>query len=230
MTDVTCVIPCRNQAATLERAANSAYAAGCKQVMLLDDGSTDNTLKVIDKIYEEHFRSTFSIVTFNSWGIRYGAGVARNYMVKCPLAHDLIICLDADDTLHDIAPLVAAWEPNTWVYGDHNEVNGEQVTRHKGAPSGSLSRKMITGVTFLFHKQDWQKVGGFDPDFAYAEDYGFQCALTHAGVQPRYVDTVVYDRYVHPEGNERTALASQYWTFYRDMARRKYPSIFAGTG
>ena len=82
----------------------------------------------------------------------------------------------------------------------------------------------------MFHRRDWKRVGGFDVDFAYAEDYAMQCALTHAGMKPVYVDTVVYDRYLKPEGNERTGLAGAYWQFYRDMCRLKYPNSFAGTG
>lgn len=195
--------------------------------MVFDDSSDDKTFDVMMALKREY--SSLDISITGSIYARSGVCFARNFMIG-RISNGLIICLDADDTLHDISPLIAAYEPNTWVYGDHNEVDHSQIRRHKGAPVGSLARKMITGVTFLFHKDDWQRVGGFDPDFAYCEDYGLQCALTHAGVQPRYVDTVVYDRYVHPEGNERSTLAGQYWTFYRDMARRKYPSVFAGTG
>lgn len=228
---VTCCIPCRNHADTLKRAVDSAYGAGCNQVMILDDGSTDNTRDVIKKIYDEHQSNLFSIVMFDSWGIRYGASVARNYMINCPLAYELIICLDADDTLNDITPLRDAWQPGTWCYGNHVEKHPDSDdVLVKGIPAGSLARRNITGVTFLFHKDDWLKVGGFDCDFAYAEDYAFQCNLTHNGVKPVYVDTIVYNRYMHPDGNERSALAGEYWSFYRDMARRKYPNVFMGMG
>lgn len=225
---VTCVIPVRNGAATIERAVKSAIDAGCNQVFVYDDASTDDTDEVIGRLVGKYEKMAWPRGNRN---INYGVNYARNHLIDCAHDNSLIICLDADDELRDISPLIAAWEKGTWVYGNHTEVLNEAAKKiYKGAPAGSLSRKELTGITFMFHKQDWLTCGGFDPDFAYAEDYAFQCNLTHHGIQPKYVDTVVYDRYLKPDGNERSALASEYWNFYHTMARRKYPSVFAGMG
>jgi len=164
-----------------------------------------------------------SITTFHA-GVNY----ARNCLIDSAI-DGLIIPLDCDDTLNDITSLRNAWQPGMWVYGNHIEVQDGNETLVKGVPAGSLSRKNITGVTFLFHRDDWQRVGGYDSDFAYAEDYAFQCALTNAGVQPVYVDTTVYSRYMRQEGNERSMLAQEYWAFYHTVARRKYKNVFANT-
>lgn len=224
---LTAVIPVRNGASTVANAAKSAFTAGCNEILLFDDASDDDTsleLYMLEKKHHSMVR-TFSISTH----FRNGVNFARNFLIE--QAQDgLIICLDADDTLRDITPLREAYEPNTFVYGDYMEYNGDSETIIKGIPAGSLARKNITGVTFIFHKSDWQRAGGYDPDFAYAEDYGFQCALVQAGVKPKYVDTLIYNRYLHPTGNERTAKAGVYWSFYRDMARNKYPAVFVGTG
>lgn len=222
---VTCIIPCHNGAATIERAVISALDAGCNAVCVYDDGSTDDTPQVLERLKKHFWIYTFSDPLLPKVGVNF----ARNYLVAM-VDTGLIIPLDADDELRDITPLVEAWTPGTWVYGNYAEHDSGSITTVKGSAAGALPRKNITGITFLFHKDDWQKVGGYDPDFAYAEDYAFQCALTNAGVQPKYVDTVVYDRYLHPTGNERTARAGLYWNFYRDMARSKYPNVFAGTG
>jgi len=220
---VTAVIPVRNGAATIERAVKSAIDAGCEYVYIFDDNSTDDTKKVVSQFLG------YGRVGLSSSDFHVGVNYARNYLISRTREDNLIIPLDCDDTLHDIAPLVAAWSPETWVYGNHIEVQDGNETLVKGVASGSLSRKNITGVTFLFHRDDWQKVGGYDPDFAYAEDYAFQCALTNAGVKPVYVDTTVYNRFLKPEGNERSVLAGEYWQFYRTMARRKWPNVFSGT-
>lgn len=222
---ITCIIPCRNGAATIERAIASAVNAGCDNVFVYDDASTDDS----PRIWRELFIDYPDVEVFCiSTAVRMGVNFARNFLVE-EAPTGLIIPLDADDTLHDINPLREAWQPGVWVYGNYAEVDGDKVTEIKGAAPGALPRKNITGVTFLYHKDDWQRVGGYDPDFAYAEDYAFQCSLSNAGVQPRYVDTIVYDRYLHPNGNERTALAGVYWAFYQQMARRKYQTLFAGT-
>lgn len=225
---ISAIIPCHNNAETIKRAVDSAYENGCNRVMVCDDASTDNSKEVIDTLYNYHGRNVLSFVYF--WNhTRYGASVTRNKMIESPLCEGLTLCLDADDTLCDIVPLVAAWQPNNFVYGNHNEIQGDTVTQHKGAPIGTLPNKMVTGVTFLLAKEDWLKVGGFDPDFAFAEDYAFQCALVNAGVQGTYVDTTVYNRYIRPDGNERSVLAGEYWNFYHTMARRKFPNVFNGS-
>jgi glycosyltransferase involved in cell wall biosynthesis len=214
----TCIIPCHNAEKTIERAVTSALAAGVDMVLVYDDFSTDGSLRAAGQRPRVCLLNSITDVPM-------GVNGARNYL--CTLAEDgLIIPLDADDELRDISALKAAYEPGTWVYGDYVEHDGPQERLVKGCPAGTLARKNITGVTFAFSSHDWFKVGGYDPDFAYAEDYAFQCALTHAGIRPKYVETTVYDRYLHPNGNERTAKATAYWTFYHDLARSKYPAAF----
>lgn len=219
---ITCIIPCRNGAKTIERAIQSAVKAGVDAVLVYDDGSRDGTFDLLEAIWDNYPSLQFFSVCDE---VRAGVNFARNYLIE-RADMGLIIPLDADDRLRDIRPLVDAYEAGTWVYGDHVEHDGDTQTRHQGAATGTLGRKNITGVTFLFHKDDWRRVGGYDPDFAYAEDYAFQCALVNAGICAKYVSTVVYDRYLHPKGNERTAKAGAYWTFYHDMARSKYPAAF----
>lgn len=247
---VTCIIPVHNNEKSIEKAIESAFNAGCDYVLAYDDHSTDNSLQIMIELRDKQWRAVDKyphevgvekdldlwarshVLHLIGWrtldemqvfGLK-GVNVARNFLVgHSPWG--LIIPLDADDTLHDIRPLVEAWRPGTWVYGNHCVHNQGQTLYH-GAPIGMLSRKEVTGVTFLFHKDDWLKVGGFDPDFAYAEDYAFQCALQANGVEGVYVDTLVYERYLKPEGNERTAKAGLYWPFYHQMARQKWPSLF----
>jgi glycosyltransferase involved in cell wall biosynthesis len=221
---VTAVIPVRNGAATIERAVKSAIDAGCDYVYVFDDASTDDTKDIVKQFLG------YGRVGLSSSDFHVGVNYARNYLIS-RTGDSLIIPLDADDELIDIRSLRDAWVEGTWCYGNHHECNHhtEDIVI-KGLPAGLMSRKNITGVTFLFHRDDWQKVGGYDPDFAYAEDYAMQCNLTHNGVKPVYVDTTVYHRYMRQEGNERSVLAGEYWQFYRTMARRKYPNVFTGMG
>lgn len=219
---VTCVIPAHNAVSTLERAVRSAYAAGCYAVIVCEDASSDPTADVCERLADEYSNFTW----FQNRYVRFGATVARNMAIENVEEDSLVICLDADDMLYDLKPILAPWQAKTWVYGNHIQNNGGIKTGFKGAPIGMLSRKEVTGVTFLFHRDDWLSVGGFDPDFAYCEDYAFQCALQAGEVQGVYVNTTVYERFLKPEGNERTFLAGQYWSFYHQMAARKYPALF----
>ncbi len=224
--DVAVIIPVRNGEATIARAVNSAVEAGAAEVLVYDDASTDGTRQILENLCQSTPELEFYSMLHN---VRAGVNFARNFLIEMAYS-DLIIPLDADDELRSIAPLVEAWQPGTWVYGDYLEHCNGEVNKIKAAPPGSLPRKNITGITFLFHAADWKRVGGYDPDFAYAEDYGLQCALVNGSVQAKQIDAIVYDRYLKSEGNERTILAGQHWQFYRTMAWRKYPLVFAGTG
>lgn len=222
MTTVTCIIPVHNAKTTIERAVKSAVYAGCDQVFVYDDACSDGSDELIYDLQETCEQlSYYSRCTDVVAGVNFG----RNYLCGC-VKNGLIIPLDADDTLQDITPLRDAWQPGAWVYGDYYQVEGKQITRIPGSPAGVLSRREVTGITFMFHKDDWLKVGGYDPDFAYCEDWAFQCNLTHHGVKPIYVETPVYTRYLKANGNERTSLAGEYWPLYKAMAQRKYPSLF----
>lgn len=222
---ITAIIPARNAEVTIRRAVMSALEAGVHSVLVYDDFSTDRTPQILESLSSQFDEVEFYTAMPN---MRAGVVFARNFLIS--LADDgLIIPLDADDELRSVLPLLDRWEYGTWVYGDNMEHCNGEIYKVKASPAGSLARKNITGVTFAFHRSDWERVGGYDPDFAYAEDYGFQCALTAAGVRPVYLDCIVYDRYLYTGGNERTALAGAYWEFYRNMARRKYPSVFVGT-
>lgn len=225
---VTCIIPVRNGADTIERAVNSAIKAGCDYVYIFDDASTDGTDHLLYDM-ERHYRYDSVKAFALGQSVRSGVNFARNFLVE-EAKEGFIIPLDADDTLRSIKPFKEAYKPGTWVYGNYAEHDGDTVTEIKGAAPGALPRKNITGVTFLFQKDDWYRAGGYNPDFAYAEDYAFQVALVNAGVRPVYVDAIGYDRYLHPTGNERTARAGIFWSFYRDLARSTYPQAFHGSG
>lgn len=224
--NVKVIIPVRNGVDTIERAIKSAVNAGADKVLMYDDASVDSTFKVMIDLNKQYPTKTFYYN--HGFPTRSGVNFARNFLIE-QAGRGLIIPLDADDELLDIAPFVQAWSPDVWVYGDYIECDGKYETLIKGSPEGTLPRKNPTGVTMLYSTQQWAKAGGYDPDFAYAEDYGFQCALTHAGIKPKYIPSVLYRRHLRPEGNERTILAGHYWQFYRDMARAKYPSVFQGT-
>lgn len=223
---VTIIIPCRNAEATIQRAVESAVKAGADYVMCYDDASTDDTKGILEALSAQYPQVEFYSQLHD---VRAGVHFGRNFLIEIADA-GLIFPLDADDTICDLQALVRAWQPNTWVYGDHLEHEGEQVTRVKGVAPGALARREITGVSFLFHSDDWKRAGGYDPDFAFAEDYALQCALVNAGVRPVQIDCIAYERYLKPAGNERTMLAGEYWQFYHTMARRKYQNVFKGTG
>jgi glycosyltransferase involved in cell wall biosynthesis len=223
---LTIIIPVRNGAETIERCIQSACNSGADSVLVFDDGSTDKTFELLSDWFETEKYPQLEYFAIGEF--RAGVVFARNYLVE-NADMGLIVPLDCDDTIRSVKPFKDAFTPDCWLYGDYNEHDGATVNQIKSPPPGTLSRKNLCMATCCFHKSAWEAAKGYDVDFAFAEDWSFQCALTNAGIQPKHIDAVVYDRYIHPKGNERTAKANAYFSFYQALARSKYPSVFRGT-
>src|SRR3989304_763913 len=92
---LTIIIPCYNCGATLEEAVESCYAQGLEnfEIVMVDDGSTDNTRAVMKKLADKHPE----VKLFHHDKNR-GGGAARNTAVENS-EEEIIFCLDGDDVL-----------------------------------------------------------------------------------------------------------------------------------
>jgi len=91
---ISIVIPCYNSTFTLEESLASIYTQNLTtpfEVILVDDGSTDNTLECIIKLSQK-----FPHVTYYSHSSNRGGGAARNTGIKKSTGN-LIYCLDSDN-------------------------------------------------------------------------------------------------------------------------------------
>lgn len=182
--DVSVVIPSYQHGHLLERAVYSAILAGAREVVIVDDASTDRTqaiggaLKHMPEVL--YLRNPFHAGTIYS----------RNRAIHAA-TYDLIVPLDADDTLLNLGALVDTWQPGTWVYGGWSE-DGAYI---EPPPPGVLSRKELGWVSMLFHRDDWKRVGGYDEKFALGNEiFAFQRALVCNGVYPVRVPEAVFER------------------------------------
>jgi glycosyltransferase involved in cell wall biosynthesis len=213
------IIPHFGMLDTLQRAIESAFAAGANFVIQVPDGD----LPSLDDMPNHEHQSVLRRMI----GGRMGVPGARNVGIYWSAPDDLIIPLDADDELLPgaINVLKAAWQPGTWVYGGWIEVEADGTeTVISAPPPQMLNRKTLCHATMLFHRDDWAKVGGYDPDFNIGgEDWAFQVALTAAGVRPVRVDQPIYRRHIGV--NARTGQARQYGDVILRLLRDKYPTV-----
>lgn len=150
-----------------------------------------------------------------------GVSAARNIGVT-QAQTPLILPIDADDYLLPgaVERMAAAWSPGKVVYGGWQE---QDITIFSANPPEMLSRKHVSHATYLFSKEDWQRVGGYDPDFNIgAEDWAFLIALANAGCElvrlngdPLYVKTV--------NENGRTHKAIRHKDMIRQLLLEKFP-------
>lgn len=214
----TVIIPCKNMADTLIQAVESAIKAKADTVIIVNDGSTDNTF-IIGQDLERLYPNVHYIGNRMSNGVCF----ARNQAIAHPACGGLVVPLDADDTLlpEGLTLLSDVWEHDRWVYGGWIETDGDATFTTDAPPPGMLDRKNLCHATMLFSRADWERVGGYDPDFNIGgEDWAFQRALVGAGITPVRVDAPVYTRWMRD--NERTAKARDRIPFINKLMREKY--------
>ena len=97
------IIPCYNSERTLEEAVSPCYEQGLSEkdfeIIMVDDGSTDGTHKIIDDL--QHSHTNIKSITHKS---NRGGGAARNTGIKAAKG-ELIYCLDSDNFFGPGQPL-----------------------------------------------------------------------------------------------------------------------------
>lgn len=190
-TSVSVVIPAKNVAAYVGETLASALAQGeVSEVIVVDDGSSDNTTAIIRAIRDPRLR----LMTNDSAGV----SAARNLGARHATGEWLLF-LDADDRLRPgaVAALLAAARraPRAvLVYGDYNTIDseGRQIGRRgllKGRrkPSGDVLARLargnfiVNGGVALARAEAFRAVGGFDTALRYCEDWHCWCRLAAIG-------------------------------------------------
>jgi glycosyltransferase involved in cell wall biosynthesis len=226
---VTVIIPCHNQANTLRRAVESALDAD-EIVVFADPTSNGYIEKATDHI--RNCRLSWAGVHIGNYeydeiysdDIALGVVAARNLAIEhADYSNSLIIPLDADDYFlpDGVNRLRDAWQPNSFVYGGWRN---DDLEIFPARQPKRINQQNLCQATMLFHRDDWLAVGGYDPDFNIGwEDYGFQCALVNAGVEPIRID---YPIHHYSSGGKRSANALKYKDFLIKLMVDKYPAVF----
>ncbi|MBD3281453.1 glycosyltransferase, partial [Candidatus Uhrbacteria bacterium] len=164
--DVSVVIPCYNHAkelkATLESIAKQTV--GVKEVIVIDDGSSDNPSKVAEQ-FKERLPLTFTRFVPNS-----GAPAARNRGAEIA-SGELIIFLDADAVLKPHAlelmrEALATHPQASYAYGDF--IWGKRLFRGKPFNAKDLRRRNFIHTSALIRKNVFP---GFDEKILKFQDW-----------------------------------------------------------
>ena len=189
------IIPCFNSEATIRRAIDSALAQSEAEVIVVDDGSTDHTLKIAC--------SYASVRAFNRV-TNQGPGVARNIGLDNAQGN-WVIFLDADDMLFPGAlkrldEFIASHPVDldligfNWI-GNH-DTDGMRRDGHwlNGTTDELLkayvSLRMDGAVTFTAFRRDILKEIRFRDGFH--EDVDFLYSCYERAQYPVYFDNIMY--------------------------------------
>jgi glycosyltransferase involved in cell wall biosynthesis len=212
---VSVVIPARNAAAYIGETIDSARTQnGVAEIIVVDDGSTDDTVAIVHAIRDPRLR-----LMMNDAG---GVSAARNLGARSARG-DWLIFLDADDRLRPgaVTTLLTAAEaaPHAvLVYGDYNTIDsaGRPIGRRdllKGRrkPSGNVLERLaggnfiVNGGIMLVRADAFRSTGGFDVSLRYCEDWHCWCRLAALG-EFAFVPEILLDYRLHTANTMNAAV------------------------
>jgi glycosyltransferase involved in cell wall biosynthesis len=179
---ISVVVPCHNYGRFLTEALASVLAQSrpADEIVIVNDGSTDETEEVIGRFRAEH-PDTVVISRFPNLGAvrTFNDGVAA-------ASGDLIVILSADDTMsaNYLSELEGAISPDRgFAYAQLRLFGAQSTVRpaERYSPD-ALARLNFVNGSAMFRRALFDEVGGFSERFAGThEDWAFWLAARRAG-------------------------------------------------
>ena len=210
---ISIIIPAFNRAKTLPRALDSVFSQALEnnsqiEVLLIDDGSSDETAKMIAKEYP-HVRYFYQD--------NAGVSAARNLGIKRARGVWLAF-LDSDDewlvgklaaqlkALQD-SGLKVCHTQEIWI---RNGVRVNQMNKHKKSGGwiylNCLPMCAMSPSSILIHRSVFEAVGDFDESLPACEDYDLWLRIC-AEYEVCYLPTPFLNKY----GGHEDQLSRQHW-------------------
>lgn len=187
MMDISAVIPAYNAEAYIERAIVSIVnqCDPVHEIIVVDDGSTDQTESVIYKLKQKHKFIKF-LKQRNA-----GASAARNHGISIAEG-DWVLLLDADDECD--STLIRQYKAQIYegqysaIYSDFVQIDetghkisdtffGQRLLGRAGFCQMLLRNPIISPSGSIIHKSVFNELEGFDTTIKYVEDVDFWLRL-----------------------------------------------------
>ena len=212
---VSVVMPAKNAGAHIREAIASVLAQGAEvaELIVIDDGSTDDTAAIVGSFGESRIRLVANEAS--------GVSAARNLGARLA-AENWLMFLDADDRLRPdaIATLLAAAKASpqaVLIYGDYDVIDdaGRPIGRRsmlagRNKPSGEVLERLaagnfiVNGGVLIVRADVFRAAGGFDQSLRYCEDWHCWCRLAAVG-HFHFVRAIVLDYRRHPANTMNAA-------------------------
>lgn len=207
MIKVSFIVPVYNQEKLLRKCISSIPKRWDTEIIIIDDGSTDNTTKIIEELVIEYPEHIGAIICKNN----HGVSNARNLGID-KARGEYILFVDSDDylDLNKTCKVIDSYLPGDWDMVFYNMItNNKQIYR-----STRENRKTRYGM-FKFIRKSFIGDIRFPIGNQYGEDRVFHVELMDK--KPKWVcsDILMYHYnyprkgslcYLHDEGGKNDSL------------------------
>lgn len=192
---VSIIIPCYNQAEYLEESIQSALNQTYSniEIIIVNDGSTDNTLEIAQKIYKQ-YPAIIRVVDQENKGLSEArnSGI-RNANGTC------ILPLDADDLIDvnmiEICVKALIAHNVDIIYTDYRRFGADDsvIITHPSVELYNLQFSNIFGATALYKRNVWEQAGGYKVNMKGGyEDWEFWINAAKSGFSFFHVDKPLF--------------------------------------
>jgi glycosyltransferase involved in cell wall biosynthesis len=223
---VTVAVPSYNQGRFLEATLRSIFAQPVPvEVMLADGGSTDDTLRIIERWQGRlgWFRTSPDRGQASAINEAVGQGRAP-----------LVCWLNSDDLFlpGGLSALVEAIESDistAVTYGECLRVDewGRVIGRYRVAPvtTRALSRRsVIAQPASIIRREAWERAGGLDENLHLSPDYDLWWRLHRTGARFKYISAEVAAVRLH-SATKTIRQANQMYAEAKSVVRRHHGSL-----
>ena len=224
---VSVIIPCYGQAEFLGDAVASVVAQTWTdwEIVIVDDGSTDDTAQTARRLIEQHPHHHIRLLSQPNQGV----SVARNNGIAMSTGR-YILPLDADDMLQPLMleRTVALLEANRSVsiaYTDWQVIGATSSILHAG-PWERISMCVGNRIPYcsLYRRGVWALTDGYNPKQELWEDYDFWLACLEKGVQGERVAEPLFLYRARP-GTRTHDAEPRRAQLFRELTRN-HPALF----
>ena len=219
---VSVIVPIYNAAPYLQETLDSILASTYRpvEVVMVDDGSKDNSLSIAKSYCEQH--PECQVIAQENKGV----SAARNAAIRAAKG-TYILPVDADDKIADtlIEKAVKVIENNNnirvvgcrcWMFGAvDKEWNLPQFSHAR------LARKNMIPATALYRRVDWERCGGYCEEEIYREDWDFWLSMMELGGTFHKLDEILF--YYRISTGSRRAIAKEHKKFIVDAINKRHP-------
>lgn len=222
---VSVVVPVYNMELYLEETLTSILASDYPnmEVILMDDGSKDNSWKIMQR-YASEYPNVSAYTQVNG-----GVSSARNHAILLAKGA-YVLPVDADNRISKEFVRLAVAElekdADVKVVCSRAEFFGDRTGEWKQPPFSLklLARKNMIDNCAMYRKSDWERVGGYCRDIKTREDWAFWISILKDGGKVVRLDHIGLYYRIRP-GSKRVANRHRKKEVI-DILNRLHPEFF----